>query len=231
MPAGSTLTRTVTRQPGARPEVPESGAGVGGAVVAGGAVGLVVLAAVWFRFHPGPTAFDRWGLSLIRPTGHRTGWTRVTQLRSPAAVAAGSVLAAAVVVARDRWRALACLVGPALSVVLTEYVLKPVAARHYFDTLSFPSGTTAVVAAMATAWVLAVPRRVRPPVAVVGVLVVALESVAVITLQWHFPSEALAGAVLGAGTVVLLDRLLHLVAGAARRGRTPVTGPVDAVRA
>ena len=128
------------------------------AVAGGVLVGLAVAAALWFRFHPAPTVVDHWGSSLVHPHPHATFWVRVTDLRSPAVLAVGSVLAALVVRGRDRLRALACLVGPALAVLVTEYVLKTLIARRFAVFLSFPSGTTTAVAALATAGARPAPR-------------------------------------------------------------------------
>ena len=75
--------------------------------------------------------------------------------------------------------------------------------------MTFPWGTTTVMASVATAWVLAVPRQVRPVAVVVGTFPVGLGCIAVIALPRHFPTDALGGVVFGVGLVVLLDGLLH----------------------
>jgi len=82
------------------------------------------------------------------------------------------------------------------------------------------------VGSVTTAFIIAAPRTFRPAVAAIGVFVVALECMAVVALQWHNPSDALAGAVFGAGMVLLVDGVLHLEVGAARRRRGP-TVPGD----
>ena len=180
-------------------------------------VALILLIALFFRWRPGPTIIDRWGISLIHPALHNASWQRIAQIRSTSFLALGSILAALIVVARDRWRALACLVAPTLAVLLTEYVLKPVIARRYAQVLCFPSGSTTAVAAMAVAWVIAVPRWIRPVVAIVGAFFVGLVCMAVIALQWHLPTDALGGVAFGAGVVLLVDGVIHLVVWAVRR--------------
>ncbi len=190
-------------------------------------IGLVVVAALFFRRHPGPVFLDRWGFSLIPPAVHDTLYKRTTELGSVTFLVAGSILAALVVVGRDRLRAAACLVGPGLSVVLVEWLLKPVIARRYAEVLTFPSGTTTVVASVATAWALAVPRRVRPVAVVVGAILIGLECMAVIALQWHFPTDALGGVAVGIGVVLLIDGLLHMGMGARVAGRHPPAGAGD----
>ena len=182
-------------------------------IVGASLFGLVAAAPVVFRRHPGPIFLDDWGLSFIHPAVGDSFYVRVTDLRSVPFLLAGSILAALMAVGRDRLRALACLVGPGLSVVLVEWLLKPVIARRFAEVLSFPSGSTTVVASVATAWALAVPRRFVPVAVVVGTFLVGLECIAVIALQWHLPTDALGGVVVGTGVVLLVDGLLHLGAG------------------
>jgi membrane-associated phospholipid phosphatase len=174
------------------------------------------LAAVAVGRSPGPNALDRWGFAALGPTTHSTLLVHISELGDPAVLAAASVLAAVVVVGRDRRRAVACLVGPAMATVLVEWVVKPAVGRHYLGVLSFPSGSVTVVASLAAAWTLAVPGWTRWPVAAVGVVLTGSMTVAVIALRWHYPSDALAGAAFGVGMVLLLDGLLHLAAAAAQ---------------
>ena len=132
------------------------------------------------------------------------------------ALAVGSVSAAMVARytgRRDRWRALACLIGPPAAAVLDQFVIKPLVGRLYQGELSFASGSVTVIAAVGTAWVLAVPRRFRVAAAVVGSLSVALMIVAVIALRWHYPTDALAGIVLGVGVVLMVDSAAHSLPG------------------
>ncbi len=173
-------------------------------------VGWSVLAALVVHARPGPNALDRWGFTVMAKSAGSSTLIRITDLGAPAVVVVGSLLAALVSVRRDARRAAACLAGPLLAVVLVEYVLKPLVGRHYQGVLSYPSGNVTALAALATAWVLAVPRRIRPAVVVIGLVVVALMTWAVIGLRWHFPSDALGGAVFGVGTVLLVDGMLHL---------------------
>jgi membrane-associated phospholipid phosphatase len=184
---------------------------VAGAVL----IAATLVVAVTVHRHPGPDALDGWVFSTVGPAPHSPVLIHVTDLGAVPAAIGGSLLAALVAVGRDRGTALACLVGPALALVLVEWVLKPTVARHYLGVLSFPSGTITAVAAVATAWVVAVPWWLRVPVLLVGAGVVAWAGVAVIALRWHYPSDALAGGAFGVGVVLLLDGVLH--AGGAHR--------------
>ncbi|HEY4928950.1 MAG TPA: phosphatase PAP2 family protein [Acidimicrobiales bacterium] len=182
--------------------------------IAGGAlVVVVVVVALIFRWHPGPNFLDNWGFSWIHSAFGNSFFQHMTDLRSWAFILAGSILAALVVYARDRLRALACLIAPTLAILLVELLLKPVIGRRYAQVLSFPSGTTTIVASVVTAWALAVPRRIRPAVVIVGTFVIGLECISVIALRWHFPTDSLGGVIVGVGTVLMVDGLLHLAFG------------------
>jgi membrane-associated phospholipid phosphatase len=177
--------------------------------------GLVLLGcsaffALLMRVRPGANALDRWGFDLVAKSANSAFYIHTTDLGSPAVLVGGSVVAALIVVWRDRLRAVACLLGPLVAAVLVELVLKPLVGRHFEGVLTYPSGTVTDVTAVATAWVVAVPRRARPVVIVAGAVAVALTAIAVTGLRWHYPTDVLGGIVLGVGTVLLVDGLLHL---------------------
>jgi undecaprenyl-diphosphatase len=132
------------------------------------------------------------------------------------------VLAAAAVVRRDRARALACLVGPPLALLLCELVVKPLVGRTLGGALSFPSGSTVGAAALATAAVLVTPVRWRKVAVVMAAAYGLWMAVAVVSLGWHYPTDALVGLAFGGGVVLLADGVTPLVVPAG--GRPPV-GP------
>jgi membrane-associated phospholipid phosphatase len=168
-----------------------------------------VVAALVVRRYPGPNALDNWGFSLVGPSLHSSFSIRVTELGSIPVLAGGSILAALAVVGRDHRRAVACLIGPPLATLLAQWILKPLVARYYLQVLTFPSGTITVVASLAAAWALAVPGWLRWAVVGIGIAAVALASVAVLALRWHYPSDVLAGAAFGVGMVLVVDGVLH----------------------
>lgn len=178
-------------------------------------VGLSIVAGIAFRLHPGANRVDRRGFAAIAKSPDSTVLHRITDLGLPAVLVALTLLAALVVVRRDRWRAMACVGGPLLVAVLVEYGFKPLVDRHYLGVLSYPSGNVADLAAVATALAVAAPRWIRPVVIAAGAVAVCLMMVAVIGLRWHYPTDALAGAVLGVGVVLLVDGAVHLVVGRA----------------
>jgi membrane-associated phospholipid phosphatase len=177
--------------------------------------GLILLGcsaffAILMRVRPGANALDRWGFDLVAKSPNSAFFIHTTDLGSPAVLVGGCLVGALIVVRRDRMRAVACLLGPLVAAVLVELVLKPLVGRHFEGVLTYPSGTVTDVSAVATAWVVAVPRRARPLVIVVGTVAVVLTAVAVTGLRWHYPTDVLGGIVLGVGTVLLVDGLLHL---------------------
>jgi membrane-associated phospholipid phosphatase len=168
---------------------------------------FVAALAVWK--YPGPNELDRWGFRVQPPALHEPLFLGISHLGSTVVLVGGSALAAVVVVGRDRWRAVSCLVGPIVASAVVEWVVKPMVGRRYVDVLTFPSGSVTVVASLATAWALAVPRKLVPVVVVAGATVVVLMGFAVVGLRWHYPSDALVGATFGAGFVLTLDAVLQ----------------------
>ncbi len=175
--------------------------------------GWTLIASLAIRADRAPNLLDRVAFAHLPHAPHATFWLRLTDLGGVPVLAGGSVLAALVVVGRDRRRAIACLCAPGLAAVAVDWVLKPEVGRYFLGELSFPSGSMTVVAALATAWTLAVPAPARWVVAAAGAVVVALVGVAVVAVRWHYPSDALAGVAFGAGVVLLVDGLLHLGGG------------------
>jgi len=187
-------------------------------------VSAVVLSGIVLHAHPGGNAVDRIGFALRSPAPHSPIFRAVAWLGTPVALVAGAVAAASTarwITRRSRWRSLACLIGPLLAVGLDQLVLKPVVGRRYLGELSYASGSVTVVAGLATAWVLAVPARCRPVVTAAGALAVAAMVTAVVALQWHFPSDALAGVALGGGVVLLLDGSVRTWGSPRRTARGP----------
>ncbi len=187
-----------------------------------GAALVVVVVAVGAivadRTASGPV--DRWILGLV-PAGGGRWLTSVTWLRYPAVTLAGSVVAAAVVVRRDLPRAAACLIGPALALLSGELLIKPAVGRTLGGVYSYPSGSTVGAAALAAVAVLAVPPRWRTPTSVVAVLFSLWMAASVVSLRWHYPTDALAGLAYGAGVVLVTDGSAWKLASSIGRRRRP----------
>lgn len=174
-------------------------------LVAGGIlVAAVVLGGLYFSFRPAAGTLDRWLGDLVPQS--RSRWlVDISRLRYPVIIVIGSIIAAAVCFPRNRRRALACLVGPPLALVACELVVKPLVGRTLGGSLSYPSGSTVGASALATVAVLVVPARWRAVTMVLAAAYVVWVTVAVVALQWHFPTDALAGVAFGVGVVLLVD--------------------------
>ena len=86
-------------------------------------------------------------------------------------------------------------------------------------------------AALATAAVLAAPIRWRTIAVVVASLYTLWMAVAVVGLQWHYPTDSLAGVFYGVGIVLVADGLAWKVAVRLRDGSSPAVGSVGTRRA
>lgn len=194
-------------------------------VVGGVLLAMVAIGGLYLSFRPEHTVVDAWILGLVGPD-RNAALTGVTALRFPQVIVAGSVGAAVVAYPTDRLRSLACLVGPALALATCELVVKPLVGRHLGAGLSYPSGSTVGAAALAVAVVLAVPARWRSLAWIVGSAYTLWMGVAVIALQWHLPTDALAGAAYGVGAVLVVDWVVWALGVAVRggtAGRRPAT--------
>jgi membrane-associated phospholipid phosphatase len=197
------------------------------------AVATTVAIGVVLHRYPGPNAVDRLGFSLL-PASPNSGFFHVvTWLGSVTALVIGSFGAALLAWftgPRDRGRVLACLVGPAAATMANQLLLKPIVARLYVGEISFTSGSVTVIAAIGAVCVLAIPRRMRPTATVLAIAAVSVMVVAVVALQWHYPTDALAGALFGVGTVLLIDGVIGIATGRGN-GRSRHGGPQAAGQA
>jgi membrane-associated phospholipid phosphatase len=126
---------------------------------------------------------------------------------------------------RDRVRSLVCLIGPPLALVTSELVIKPLVDRTLGSGLSYPSGSTVGAAALGMAAVLAVPGRWRRPTIVLASIYGVWMAVAVTSLQWHYPTDALAGLSYGCGVVLVVDWAARCGSDALRRSATARQAP------
>jgi undecaprenyl-diphosphatase len=169
---------------------------------------MVVAGGTVLGFEPGRNVLDSWGFSVF-PNVLQNEFLRLMSDFGRAPVTVGVALVAGVVVwRRDRRRAIACLVGPGLAVAMAE-LLKIIVGRRFEGALCWPSGTTAAVAAVVTAVVLALRGKARGVAVVVGSAVVLFEAVALVSFRWHYLTDVLGGIVLGVGCVLFADAVVH----------------------
>lgn len=200
------------RRPVCRGERVELGAGLV-LLAAAGVTGVVLVHRPW------PNRLDAAGFAALPAAPGSVPWHDVAAIGSLPVLLAGIGLCVLATLWRDRARALACVLGPGAAVVVTERVAKPLVGRHLgvLGGNSYPSGTVTAAAALACVVVLVTPRRARPLAAAFGIAAVAATGAAVVAMRWHFPTDALGGALVGAGAVLVVDAVLHAVDLARRR--------------
>jgi undecaprenyl-diphosphatase len=144
-------------------------------------------------------------------------WLAAPGSQLPAAALIAVIIVACLLAGRLNGAVLAAAAVPA-AVGLNDGLCKPLVHRTYLGALSYPSGHTATVFALAAtvAVLLHAPARsagaralrIATPAAVcvLGCLV----ALGVIGLRWHYFTDTLAGAAVGIGTVCALALLLDL---------------------
>jgi membrane-associated phospholipid phosphatase len=166
------------------------------------------------------------------------GWLAVPGTLIPAVGLSVIIVVGCLLAGRLNGAVLAAAAVPAAT-GLDEGLLKPLIHRTYLGGLSYPSGHTTTVFALAatiTVLLLAAPRppgtrSVRVLLPAAACLLGGVVAVAVIGLRWHYFTDTVAGAAVGTGTVCLLALLLdlpparRLLAWASRRRPAAHPGP------
>ena len=176
-----------------------------------GLLGVAALAGLLLAQRPGPNRVDAAGFFRVPSDPNSHIANEVVKLGSLPVLLAGVAVIFAVAVYRDWVRAFACAAAPIIAVEVVEHVAKPMVGREIgAGNFTYPSGTVAVVAALAAAVFLVSPRLLRPLTAVAGSLAIAAVGVAVLVLRWHYPTDVLGGICVGAGAVFFIDAVAHL---------------------
>jgi len=182
---------------------------------------VVGVLGVLFRHQTQPSALDKAVDSpFITALGPHHGllfWMEVSGTLVPAIVVS-VVIAAGCVIAGRLNGALLALTAVPVATGLDDALLKHAVSRTYLGQLTFPSGhTTAVVAVAATlAVLLLVPpqdartRTARIALVAASCVIVVIVASAVMGLQWHYFTDTVAGAAVGAGTVCAISLVLDL---------------------
>jgi membrane-associated phospholipid phosphatase len=144
-------------------------------------------------------------------------WLAALGSQLPAVVLSAVIVVACLLTGRLNGALLAATAVP-VAVGLNDHLCKPLIHRTYLGSLSYPSGHTAAMFALAatvTVLLLFAPQsassrvlRVLVPVAtcVLGGMV----AIGVIALRWHYFTDTVAGAAVGTGTVCGLALILDL---------------------
>ena len=131
-----------------------------------------------------------------------------------------AVIAIGCVVTRRFNGAILAVAAIPVASTINDALLKPLVHRTYLGQLSYPSGHTAsmfALAAMVTVLLLMPWRPVMPAVPRLVILVAAwalgcVVAMGVIGLRWHYFTDTVAGAAVGTGTVCGLALILDLPA-------------------
>jgi membrane-associated phospholipid phosphatase len=110
------------------------------------------------------------------------------------------------------------VVGVLVAAMLTELVLKPLVHRTIVGDLTYPSGHTTGLFALATVVAVVVlgsgsggpPRAARVAVVIAAVVVACAVGFAVIGLYYHYFTDTIGGAAVGTGTVLGVAFLLDV---------------------
>jgi membrane-associated phospholipid phosphatase len=167
---------------------------------------------------------------------HLLLWLAAPGTVIPAVALSAAIAIACLLTGRLNGALLAVAAVP-VSTQLDDGLLKPLIHRTYLGGLSYPSGhTTTVVAIAATLTVLlAIPPqsdRTRVPrvlILAAAWVLAGIVVIAVIGLKWHYFTDTVAGAAVGIGTVCGLALILDLPV--VRRWLARVSGQRDDIPA
>jgi membrane-associated phospholipid phosphatase len=169
--------------------------------------------------------------------GHQglAAWLAAPGSQVPAVGLSAAIVVACLLAGRLNGAVLAAAAVPA-AVGLNDGLLKPLVHRTYLGVLTYPSGHTATMFALAaTVAVLLLPPRptgawgLRVLIPAAACVLGGVVAIGVIGLRWHYFTDTVAGAALGIGTVCGLALLLDLPV--ARRATSATAVPEGGHRA
>jgi membrane-associated phospholipid phosphatase len=184
---------------------------------------LVVLLGVLFAHQPTSDRLDR---AIDSPVitwfgSHPglAGWLAAPGSQVPAVALSAAIVVACLLAGRLNGAVLAAAAVPA-AVGLNDGLFKPLVHRTYLGVLTYPSGHTATMFALAATvavLLLAPPRpakamALRVLITTAACVLGGVVALAVIGLRWHYFTDTVAGAAVGIGTVCGLALLLDLPA-------------------
>jgi len=182
---------------------------------------LVMVLGILFAHQTGADQLDRAVDSpVITWFGSHRGlalWLAAPGSQLPAIVLSAAIAVACLCTGRLNGAVLAAAAVPAAT-GLNDGLFKPLVHRTYLGVLSYPSGHTAAMAALAAtaAVLLLVPpqparaRALRVLIPVVVCVLGVMVAIGVIALRWHYFTDTVAGAAVGTGAVCGLAFLLDL---------------------
>ena len=188
------------------------GATVGGVLAVVLGVAAVVGAYVLAVLDPAGRALDDAVLGVATDLGLRGEGLAVLEMVGVPTVAVAVVVLAGIALARGRGGRAVGVVALVLGAQLVTQLLKAGLVRpDSAEANSLPSGHVTLVASLGLAFVLVVPRLLRPPAALAAVAATGVAGVATVVAGWHRPSDVVAAVgvvVATAGVVSLVGALL-----------------------
>jgi undecaprenyl-diphosphatase len=184
-------------------------------LVALSTAGVTVLG-VWFAGTERAGRLDRAvdGRMVTHLGIHQGVLASISDLGSPPVLPLGVLLLVAAAVRRG-WPAVwLAVAGPAVAVLLTELVLKPLIGRTHDGGLALPSGHTTSVTALAWVFVLLLvtsrtgPWWLRAGLIGLSVLVVLGVAGSMVALEAHYATDTVAGALVATAVVGAIALLL-----------------------
>jgi membrane-associated phospholipid phosphatase len=189
-------------------------------------VGCAILVAIFGALFAHQATADRFDHAVDSPfvtwfggRHHLALWLAFPGTLIPAVVLSAAVVVGCLLTGRLAGAVLAVVAVP-VAIGLNEALLKPLVHRTYLGQITYPSGHTATIFALAatfTVLLLAAPRpgtaqplRILIPAA--ACVLGAAVAIGVIGLQWHYFTDTVAGAAVGIGTVCGLALGLDLPA-------------------
>jgi len=226
------------RQPPARPLLAPAARPLA-AVLAAVCVAVIVFLGALFTHQEGPSGLDRAIDIRIRAT---LGWhpgrlDLVAGIGDPATVTVMTVVLVLACLATRRWHgAVLAAVAVPLASALTEFLLKPLVDRTMEGSLSYPSGHSTGMFALAGvgAVLLTGPSRPGLPAAARALLVLAAYLAAsavagaLIALGAHYFTDTVAGAAVGTAVVLVTAFVLDRLARPASAPQSPAGQPAPA---
>ncbi len=104
-----------------------------------------------------------------------------------------------------------------LKVMLAHPRFQPILGENQIGAVAFPSGHATAIASIAIAFTIVAPPDRRPAVAAAGAGLVAVVCSAILTLEWHFPSDVLGGILVASGWGFAVLAALRLAEGDGER--------------
>jgi membrane-associated phospholipid phosphatase len=137
----------------------------------------------------------------------------------PATLLSAVIVVSCLITGRRSGAVLAALAVP-VSVGLVEVLLKPLFHRTYLGVLSYPSGHTTAISALAVTLTIlllvppypAQPWTLRATAPAAAWLLTITVAVGVVGLRWHYFTDIIGGAAVSTGTVCTMALILDLPA-------------------